>query len=296
MAEFTYDEPTNREDLTDVITNISPTQTPITTMIGKAKATATKHEWPEDELSDAAANAQIEGATDTTVPAPARTRNDNYTQIMKRGYSVTNTQQAVKTAGVSDEYGYNMLKAMKELAKDLELAVTTQTTKCAGTKTTARTFAGIPGMVTTNVLADTNTTPVPRFITRDLITTALQNAWAAGGEPNKLICSGSNKRIISALTTSNTKNIDAAKKQVIEAVDVIDTDFGRIEISASRFMPDTQVFVLDPQYIALAWLRPFKRKDLPDDSDGQAGVITGEMTLELRGEKGQAIIKDLKVS
>ena len=293
MAEFTYDEPTNREDLTDVVTNISPTQTPITTMIGKTKANATKHEWVEDELSDAAANAQVEGAQDTATPAAARDRKDNYTQIMKRGYSVTGTQQAVKTAGVSDEFGYNMIKAMKELAKDLEFAITTQTTKAAGSKTVARTFAGIPGMVATNVLDNGGTA---RLIDRDLITTALQKAWEAGGEPNKLVCSGSNKRIISALTTSNTKNVDAKKKTVIEAVDVIDTDFGRIEITASRFMPDTQVFVLDPQYLALAWLRPFKRKDLPDSSDGRAGVITGEMTLEVKAEKGQAIIKDLKVS
>lgn len=293
MAEFTYDEPTNREDLTDVVTNISPTQTPITTMIGKAKANATYHEWPEDELSDAAVNAQIEGAADSASPAKARSRKGNYTQIMKRGYSVTGTQQAVKTAGVSDEYGYNMIKAMKELAKDLELAITTQTTKAAGSKTVARTFAGIPGMVTTNVLANDGTA---RLITRDLITTALQKAWEVGGEPNKLICSGSNKRIISALTTSNTKNIDAKKKTMIEAIDVIDTDFGRIEITASRFILDDQVFILDPQYLSLAWLRPFKRKDLPDDSDAKAGVITGEMTLEVKAEKGQAIIKDLKVS
>ena len=87
---------------------------------------------------------------------------------------------------------------------------------------------------------------------------------------------------------------DATKKKVVEAIDVIDTDFGRIEIVASRFMPDTSVFVLDPQYISIAWLRPFNKKDLPDDSDGKAGMITGEMTLELRGEKGQAIISDLK--
>ena len=122
------------------------------------------------------------------------------------------------------------------------------------------------------------------------ISDALQKAWEAGGSPDKLIVSGNNKRAVSALTTSNTKNIEAAKKKVVEAIDVIDTDFGRIEIVASRFMPDTQCFVLDPSYLAVAWLRPFKKKDLPDDSDGKAGIITGEMTLELRGEKGQAII------
>ena len=266
MAQYSYDEPTNREDLTDVITNISPKETPITTMIGKTKAKATYHEFPEDELADAAENAHVEGEKDTAAAAPARTRKGNHTQIMKRGYSVTN------------------LKAMKELGKDLELAITTQTTDTAGSKTEARKFAGIPGLVTTNKIA------AGANITMKAISDALQKAWEAGGSPDKLIVSGNNKRAVSALTTSNTKNIEAAKKKVVEAIDVIDTDFGRIEIVASRFMPDTQCFVLDPSYLAVAWLRPFKKKDLPDDSDGKAGIITGEMTLELRGEKGQAII------
>jgi hypothetical protein len=260
-------------------------------MIGKSKANATYHEFPEDVLADAAANAHVEGEKDTAVAAAARTRSGNYTQIMKKGYIVSNTQQAVKTAGVADEYNYNMLKAMKELAKDLELAITTQTTAAKGSTTVARTMAGIPGLVKTNVMANGGTT---RAITQAIITGALKAAWEAGGEPNKLICSGTQKVAISGLTTSNTKNVDATKKKVVEAIDVIDTDFGRIEIVASRFMTDTSVFVLDPQYISIAWLRPFKKKDLPDDSDGKAGMITGEMTLELRGEKGQAIISDLK--
>lgn len=283
MAKYTYDEKTNREDLTDVITNISPTDTPITSMIGKTKAKATYHEFPEDELAAAAANAHVEGEADTVTDAPARTRKGNHTQIMKRGYSVTETQQAVDKAGVSDEYAYQMLKAMKEIGKDLELAITTQKTDSAGSKTVARTFAGIPGLVTTNVETDTK-------VTMKVITDALQAAWEHGGSPSKLIVSGTNKRAVSALTTSNTKNIEAAKKKVVEAIDVIDTDFGRIEIVASRFIDDKTLFVLDPTYLAVAWLRPFKSKELPAMSDAKAGIITGEMTLELRGEAGQAII------
>ena len=294
MAQFTYNEPTNREDLTDVVTNISPTQTPITTMIGKTKAKATYHEFPEDVLADAAVNAHVEGEKDTAVAAPARTRKGNHTQIMKKGYTVTATQQAVITAGVADEYGYNMIKAMKELAKDLELAITTQTTDDAGSTAKARTMAGLPGCITTNVLANGGTA---RVITNQaLIVQALQAAWAAGGEPTKLIVSGANKVNISNLTTSNTKNVNAKDKKLIEAVDVIDTDFGRVEIVASRFMTDASIFLLDPQYISIAWLRPFTKKDLPDDSDGKSGMITGEMTLEVKGEKGQAIIKDLKAT
>lgn len=292
MAKFTYDEPTNRDDLTDVIVNISPTQTPITTMIGTAKAKATYHEFPVDALSDAAVNAYVEGSADTTVAAPARDRKGNYTQIMKRGYEVTETQQAVDKAGVDDEYGYQMLKAMKEIAKDLELAITTQGEKAAGSKTVARTMAGIPGLIKTNLVANGGTAQV---ITRAMITQALQMAWGNGGEPDQLIVSGSNKVNISALTTSNTKNIDAKKKEVVEAVDVIDTDFGRVEIKASRFQTDAQIFLLDPQYLAIAWLRRFKKKDLPATDDCERGIIKGEMTLELKGEAGQALIKDLKV-
>ena len=88
MAQYTYNEPTNREDLTDVVTNISPTQTPITSMIGKTKANATYHEFPQDVLADAAANAHVEGEKDTAVAAAARTRSGNYTQIMKKGYNL----------------------------------------------------------------------------------------------------------------------------------------------------------------------------------------------------------------
>lgn len=293
MAKYTYDEPTNREDLTDVVTRISPEQTIITQLCGKEKVTATKHEWPEDELGDAQDNAHVEGEENTAVPAPPRKRPDNYTQIMKRGYSVTDTQQAVKTAGVSDELGYNMIKAMKELAKDLERQITLSATKNAGTTATPRIFGGIPYFVVSNAVDHGGTAQI---VTRDDITSALQKAWEAGGEPTKLIVSGSNKRIISALTTSNTKSIEAAKKQVIEAIDIIDTDFGRIEISASRFMPDGSIYILDPQYLSIGWLRPFKSVDLPKTADAEAKVIVGEMTFIVKAEKSQAIIKDLKVA
>ena len=293
MAKFTYDEPTNRDDLTDIITNIAPTQTPITSMIGSTKAKATLHEWPEDSLDAAATNSNIEGATDTVVAAPARLRKGNYTQIMKRGYEVTETQQAVDKAGVDDEYGYNMLKAMKVIAKDLELAITTQGAGSAATKTTARTMTGIPGFIATNVLANGGTA---RVITRALITQGLQAAWTAGGEPNTLIVSAGNKVNISALTTSNTKNIDAKKKEITEAIDVIDTDFGRVEIKASRFQLDTQIFILDPELINIAWLRRFKKYDLPVTSDSRQGIIKGEMTLEFKAEAGHALIKDLKLA
>lgn len=292
-TKYSFDEPTNREDLSDVITKLWADDTPITSMCGKAKATSTKHEFAEDELAPAKSNAQIEGADITPTAATSRTRKDNHTQIIMNTFSVTGTQQAVKTAGVADEYEYAQFKAQKACALDLEYALTNNATDAAGTKTTAATMAGIPGCVTTNVLDNGGTT---RKIDGTLIADALEKAWKAGGEPKKLVCSGTNKRVISAMVTSNTKNVDAKKKEIVEAVDVFDSDFGRIEIVASRFMPDTSVFLLDPQYLKLATLRPFKAQDLPKTGDSKAGFVLGELTLECRGEKGQALIKDLKTA
>lgn len=291
MATYTYDEKTNREDLTDVIVNLSPTDTPITSMIGKTKAQGTYHEFPTDELAEAGDNAQIEGADYTGAEVAGREREGNYTQIMSKTFKVTGTQQVVDKAGVSDEYAYQQLKKMKEIGKDLEYAITKNLAAAAGDKKTARKMAGLPGLIKTNVLDNKGTA---RAITGALISDALQKAWEKGGTPNKLVCSGSIKRAISAMTTSNTKNVNAKEKTLTEAVDVFDTDFGRVEMVASRFMGDDSVYILDPELIKVAWLRPFQKMDLPKTGDSKAGMILGEMTLEVKGEKGNAIIKDLK--
>ncbi|MCP3703744.1 MAG: DUF5309 domain-containing protein, partial [Alteromonas sp.] len=56
-----YDTIGNREDLSDMIYDVSPTDTPIMTAIRKGTATNTLTEWQTDALASAAANAHIEG-------------------------------------------------------------------------------------------------------------------------------------------------------------------------------------------------------------------------------------------
>jgi len=284
MATYSYDEKTNREDLTDIVTNISPTETPLVSMFGKTKANATYHEFVEDELKPAKANAHVEGEDITAHEVPSRVRKGNYTQIIEEDYKVTETQQAVNTAGVKDEYAYNAYKAMKQFSKDLEYALVNNTEAKAGSKTEARQMAGVPGIVKTNILTAAS-------ITGKVIGDALQAAWEQGGEPTKLVVSGANKRAVSAMTTSNTKTVAAKDKTLTEAVDVYDTDFGRIEIVASRFMPSDTAFVLDPSYFKVAWLRNVHKADLPKLGDSKAGYIIGECTLEGKAEKASAIIK-----
>ena len=284
MATYSFSEPTNREDLTDVVTNISPVETPLTSAFGKTKCKSTKHEWVEDDLADARKNAHAEGEDVTAEECAARKRLYNYTQIMQRSFRVTETQQAVDTAGVANEYAYQQYKTMKALAKDLEYALVNNTVaKVNDAKGAVPEMGGVQAYVKTNIVK-------PNKLDGDAIADALEMAWKAGGEPGKVYCSGKNKRLLSKMTTSNTKTVAAKEKTLTEAVDVYDSDFGRVEIVASRFMPDDKLFVLDPSLFKIAWLRNFKKNELPKTGDSKAGYIIGEMTLEAKAEKGNAII------
>ena len=56
-----FDAIGNREDLQDRIFDISPTQTPFISGIGRRSATQHYHEWQTDSISTAAHNPGIEG-------------------------------------------------------------------------------------------------------------------------------------------------------------------------------------------------------------------------------------------
>lgn len=290
----TYSETTNREFLSDMITNISPYDTPIHSMIGKQNVGATKVEWPEDVLRAPGSNKHVEGASDVAaLGTPTnRSRLYNYTQIFKEGYEVSETQQEVDKAGVSDELDYNMLKAMKTIAQDVEYMYMNSTAAVAGDASTARESGGLQASITTNVSSNGGTT---RFITEALLNDGLQSAWAAGGDALDIICSGSNKRRLSGFTAGNTKQVDAKDKKLIATVAVYESDFGLAKFHASRYMPDTLIYGLDKQYLKCGYLRNFKRKVLPDTNDSKSEIIKGELCLITRAEKAHFIIKDLKV-
>lgn len=289
-VELTYTAVGNREDLSDVITNISPTDTPIYSTIGRTVAKATYHEWVEEELAEPGANSLVEGGDyNVTAPTP-RVRKGNYTQIFTRAYGVSETQQAVLKAGIKDEIAHLMRNALKEIARDVEYAIINNAAAVAGDATTPRQMGGIPAFVQTNVLSNGGTT---RPLTEDLLLDAIEAAWKEGGNPDTVVVSGSNKRTISGFTASSTKTISADDKRLVASVDVYESDFGLVKIVADRVMPSDKVFILSKDYLKVAYLRPFRTKDLPQTGDRIAKAVVGELTLEVRAEKAQAIITDI---
>ena len=292
MASNTYDAVGNKEDVSDIITNIAPYDTPLYTRIGKTKATQVIHEWLEDDLGEAITNMFEEGYTYSTMNADPRTRLNNYTQIMHRGVHVTDTQEAVLHYGIRSEIAYQMTKKLKELAFDCEKAIIEQSAKVLGAMPAPpRQFAGLPYWIVTNVLANGGTS---RDLTFDLINNALEQTWNAGGKPSILLVSPRNKRVISTFTAGSTKYMDGNKtNKLTQMISVLETDFGTIQCMTDRFMPNDIVYGLSPEYIKKAFLRPFKTFDMPKINDMGRRAINGEWTLEMRAEKAHFKIEDL---
>ena len=294
MASNTYNAVGNKEDVSDIITNIAPYDTPLYTRIGKTKATQVMHEWIEDELGQPMVNKFEEGYTYSTVDATPRNRLFNYTQIMHRGVHVTDTQEAVLHYGIRSEMAYQMQKKLKELAFDCEQALVTQTTRSPGgwppPAPAPRIFGGLPFWIVSNVLSN----GAPRALTFTLINSALEQTWNEGGKPSILLVSPRNKRVISTFTAGSTKYMDANKtNKLTHMISVLETDFGTIQCLTDRFMPNEIIYGLSPEYIKKAFLRPFKTGDIPKINDMERRYINGEWTLEMRAEKAHFKIEDL---
>ena len=289
MASNTYEAVGNKLDMSEIITNITPDDTPLFSRIGRTKATATTHEWLEDTLGEPIVNKQPEGYTYTTEAVTPRTRLYNYTQIMHRGIHVTQTQEVVLKYGLRSETAYQMQKALKKLAFDCENALITQDTKVYGTMDEARQFGGLPYWIVTNSFEASG-----GKLTFDEINNALEQTWNVGGKPSILLVSPRSKRIISTFTAGNIKYMEGNEThKLTQMIAVLETDFGTLQCLTDRFMTNDTIYGLSPEYMKKAFLRPFKQGDMPEISDMYRKYVKGEWTLEMRAEKAHFKISGL---
>lgn len=294
-----------REDLSNLINMISPEETPFSSSIGKTKATAVKHEWLQDELAAANKdNAIAEGAdaTDTTLNGPVRI--SNVTQIFQKDIRLSSTLNAVNTAGAKDELSRQIAKRGKELKRDQEAAYVSGNGSVA---VGVRKLGGAEAFISTNALHGANgastgfsggvvnapTAGTARPLTEALFISALQKIWEAGGDPNTVIAPGVLKSKISTFTGGSTKQQNADKKTVNQAVDLYVSDFGTVTILPHRFMSTSTVIAFDPALWNSAVLRGVEKKELGKTGDSERYMLVTETTLECLNEKGNAKIADL---
>jgi len=297
----TYDATGNREDLIDVITNISPVDTWFTSNSGTVRASARYHEWQTDSLATAAANAVIEGDVFAGAAITATSRTGNYCQIIRKQFLISDTQEAVDSAGRPSEISYQTQKHLKELARDIEYALVINSASASGASATARQLNGVIGWVSTNNTTGTGTGN--ESLTESMLNDNLQAVWAAGGHPSTVLCGAVQKRVISGFTT-NTREVSAQEKTLTSAVDVYQSDFGTIQVrlhhqintTLSAAAPDTLVVIGDMDLWKKAWLRPVKREEIARVGAARRFMIEAELTLESRQEAGSGKITQLAIT
>lgn len=311
----TYQGKGLREDLTDAIYDISPTDTPFMSNGGRGSASATLHEWQTDELAAVdTANAHIEGddiASGDIAAADPTVRVGNYTQISRKLVQVSGTMEAVDKAGRNSELSYQLAKKSAELKRDMEAISLENIAGAAGSATVARKLAGLVTWIQTNqsrgaggaasghadgVPTSTATDGTPRPITEVLFKTVIQQLWTSGATLKMAMAGPVNKQNISLFSGIATKTYyqsAAEVSKIIGAADVYVSDFGTLSIVADRFQRERDVWFVDPDYYSFNFLRSFRTIPLAKTGDADKREILVEWTLKVRNEKALGVLADM---
>lgn len=304
-----YDAVGNRESLSDIIYNISPTDFPFMSMCARGKATATYEEWQTDALAAAVTtNAVIDGDEATMDASVATTRVGNYTQIMDKTVTISGTQEAVNKAGRKSEIAYQVAKKGKELKRDMEATLTTNQAQTVGTATEARKMGTLGSWIATNDVlgasgvsptgdgTDTRTDGTQRALTESLVKSVIQSCWTEGGDPSCIMVGPFNKTVVSGFTGNSTRFDKGEDKKLVAAIDVYESDFGALEIVPNRFSRERDAWVLDKSMWELKYLRPFNQWELSKTGDSEKRQLLVEFTLCSRQEKASGLVADLTTS
>jgi hypothetical protein len=310
----TYDAKGIREDLSDLISDISPTDTPFQSNIGSEGCANTFFEWQVDSLAAASAtNHQIEGDDlgNTYTALTATTRIGNYTQIMRKDFLISRTEQVVRKAGRSDERGYQAAKAAKELKRDWESSLLANNAAVAGNDTTARETGSLVAFIKTNISSSATNSVDPvwstaptgarsdgttRAFTETILKAVVKLVWDNGGEPSILMVGSSNKQTVSSFAGIASLRFNAqgaAPTTIIGAADIYVSDFGNLAIVPNRFMRSRDALVIDPSKARARVLDGYKLHEMAKTGDGDKFMLTFEAGLQVDNEKAHGIAADL---
>lgn len=308
----------NREELSDIVSRITPYDTPIYTIMGKGKAKSTSPEWEKEDLRAPGANAQLEGDTYTFNATAVPDRMKNQTQILRESWIISNTQEAIDNAGNVEKVANAKLKAGLVIRKDVEYALVSNNASVAGT---TRELGGLPSWIETNVsrgatganggynsgtgltVAATNGTQ--RAFTQSLLDTTMQECYENGGNVKDLVVSPYVKSVfVTFMSNANVASFRSSvdgkgKNTVVSTADYYEGPFGKVMIVPNRVMAADagvarNVYLIDRDMLEFKWLRKIKEdKGLSKESDATKGVMIGEGTLCVKNEKGLGAVADV---
>jgi len=311
----TFDAKGIREDLSNIITNIAPEETPYQSNIGRESVSNSLFEWQTDTLASAAANKQIEGDDVASFDAVTATvRLQNYAQISRKTIVLSATEEVVNKAGRRSELAYQIAKRSAELKRDQEFTMMNGAVAAAGNTSTARGTASLGAFIKTNVDMQTNGanpsyTTLPnsartdgnvRTFTETILKNVIQQVWTSGGTPKILMTGPVNKQRVSGFSgiASSRYNINGGDRPatLIGAVDIYVSDFGQVSVIANRFQRERDAWVLDPEYAKMTVLRPYQQVELAKTGDAEKRMLLVEWGHKVLAENAHGLAADLITS
>jgi hypothetical protein len=312
----TFDIKGIREELSNIIYNISPEDTPFMSNAGREAVENTLYEWQRDVLAAAVStNAQIQGDDITTFDAVTATvRMGNRTQISRKALIVADTVEAVSKAGRKAELAYQIAKRSAEIKRDIETnclanigAVAGSTATAPKTGTLGATIGTIDGSNVSMGAGGANGTDAllftvartdgtTRTFTESLLKTVLAAVWKNGGSPDTIMVDSIQKAVLSSfagIATKTYSQTEARPAAVIGAADVYVGEFGTYSVVPNRFQRARDVWVFDFEYLALVYLRPFQVKDLAKTGDAEKKLLVTEWGLKVYTDFGHGLVADV---
>ncbi len=290
----TYDSPTRREDLADVIQDVSPDDNPLSTMLGTTTASQTLHEWPEDYLARPSSVATAaEGAAATYADLTDPVRRDNITQIIDTTIRVSDTQKAVDVAGQTDPYEYHRAKSLRDWKNKLEYSLI-NASRASGDSGVARQMAGMKNIITSHYTNLNSGTSLSEEHLNSMVLAVAEDV-GADSTTDMVLTTLRLRQKMSTFTAGNTRYIDASERRLVRKVMVYEADFGPLRIFGHKDVPSAatspgpMVFALNESKWRISYLRKPKHSKLAKDGDRENGQIVGEATLEFLAERANAL-------
>ena len=291
----TFDLVGKKEDVSDYISMITPSDTPFLSSIKTEKVNQTLYQWQEDQLRAVAQNAKLEGADGVDTNRDQPTMRSNGTQIIAETFKVSGTADAVKLYGRDKISARETMKTGKLVKMDLEHSlVGTGQTYVAAAEATAGIFAGVQAQIAAGNTIDAGANATDP-LTEALIVNTHETLYNEGSDATVLMVKPSDTKIISDFSEASgrTFNVENGEKKITKVINIYESPFGTVRVVKNRRIRSTDALMYDPKNWKLAVLRNWFREKLAKTGDADRWMIVGEFGLKHSNQKASALITGL---
>ena len=275
----TYSQVGKAEDVSNILSDITPTDTPMLTMTKTEKVSARTFSFLEDSLRAAASNAKVEGADAADITLIDIVERTNNTQILEETFRISGSADAVKTYGRAKETALQLGKTLKSIKRDLEFSlVGVDQAAVAGSSSTARKMASMINQISTGIDAGANSTDA---LTEAKLLEAGQTAFNNGSDPSVFMIKPADAQIVAGFSASAGRNREVAQgKTLVNVIDLYVSPYGEYKVVLNRHLETSHALLIDPSMFKTCVLRPFTRTLLAKQGDSDRHMVVGEYSCK----------------